>query len=532
MIDQESQKHQQAPKYQEHGTEVEQTTKPRAKMVNDGLYSRFASSRPTNIRFKQILLEFINKFIDLVRNKPITFLAGFGLIISLIFYCFSESKTNELKDQQEDRISRDRSSNEISGVERAVDPRAKWTEEVLNEVKNLKGQLENLIENKYLDSKSQIDEITQKLQSLENRPDEKTILWDGNNLNPDEQMLGAKQIKKELPIESRPVRREFGYAKRISSQVKKETEDYITTGSFARGLLLTGVVVGTGTNNASSPEPIMVRLVDTANFSKGYKTNQIKEAILIGSCNGDISSERAKCRLETVSLVNNKGDIIEKKIEGWLIGEDGRPGIKGIVVDRSSDVARMAVLNGVLGGIAQFFQNQATNGIFPISPITGQQNALKAKDALKGGVYSGTGNALEKLADFAIKRAESMSPVIVIGSGRVVDVVFRKGFDLRQNDEEMRLAANTNYSTNSGHSLNKEDYSGYQNYNSISGNINKNANRISSFSQGNPSQGNFSKTNLQLRERFIKDDNNENQLVDTSEDNLKLEGTDQIEGGL
>ncbi len=39
------------------------------------------------------------------------------------------------------------------------------------------------------------------------------------------------------------------------------------------------------------------------------------------------------------------------------------PALKGIVVDRSSDVARMAVLNGVLGGIAQFFQNQATNSI-------------------------------------------------------------------------------------------------------------------------------------------------------------------------
>lgn len=38
----------------------------------------------------------------------------------------------------------------------------------------------------------------------------------------------------------------------------------------------------------------------------------------------------------------------------------------------------MAVVNGVLGGMAQFFQNQATNSVFPISPITGQQNALKA----------------------------------------------------------------------------------------------------------------------------------------------------------
>ncbi|KJV76204.1 bacterial conjugation TrbI-like family protein [Rickettsia hoogstraalii str. RCCE3] len=96
------------------------------------------------------------------------------------------------------------------------------------------------------------------------------------------------------------------------------------------------------------------------------------------------------------------------------------------------------MLNGVLGGIAQFFQNQATNSIFPVSPITGQQNALKAQDSLKAGVYAGTGNALEKLADFAIKRAESMSPVIVVASGRVIDV-YLKRFDLRENKEAAKV---------------------------------------------------------------------------------------------
>ena len=129
--------------------------------------------------------------------------------------------------------------------------------------------------------------------------------------------------------------------------------------------------------------------------------------------------------------MNNSGDIVEKPVEGWLIGEDGRPGIKGDVIDKASDVTRMAVLNGILGGMANFFQSQATSSIYPVSPISGQANALAGKDALKAGAASGVGNALNKLADYAIKRAESMSPVIVVGSGRIIDVVFRKGFDLK-----------------------------------------------------------------------------------------------------
>ncbi|WP_375318650.1 TraB/VirB10 family protein [Candidatus Tisiphia endosymbiont of Oplodontha viridula] len=455
----------------------------------------------------QLQSDFSNKLSELIvilKNKPVILLVCISIVMISIFYYFSEPAIVKSTNSQEERTSR----MEISGVAKAVDPRARWTEEVLNEVKDMKNRLESLIENKYLETKNKIDDVQQKLELLESKPNEDSILYDGNNLNNNQQVQDLVNEQKEQIIADLPIKRRFGYLKRTGYQVKKDIKDYITTGSFARGVLLTGAVVGTGTNNAAAPEPIMLRLVDTAIFSKGNKTEQIKEAILIGSCSGDISSERAKCRLETVSLLNRNGDIIEKSVEGWIIGEDGRPGIKGVVVDRSSDVARMAVLNGVLGGIAQFFQNQATNGVFPISPITGQQHAMKAKDSLKGGIYAGAGNALEKLADFAIKRAESMSPVIVVASGRVVDVVFRKGFDLKQDetDENIRLLppTTTNYSQNTTNNQH------YNNFNKVK---------------------NFSKASSKLQERFIKENeqeeyenNNLNNLQEQSEQSSQQQG--------
>lgn len=441
--------------------------------------------------FSKKLLAFLN----IVKNKPLVSLACLGCMLILIFYSFSENKVATLSNPQEERQSR----NEISGVERAVDPRARWTEEILSEVKNMKNQLENLIETKDLETKTRIDNFNQKLELLENNLNEQIPLEDINNFNTGDHIRDLSNTKKEEITTSPPAKRLLIHVKRAGSALKKDVKDYITTGSFARGVLLTGAVVGTGTNNAAAPEPIMLRLVDTAIFSKGYKTKQIKEAILIGSCAGDISSERAKCRLETLSLLNRNGEIIEKPVEGWLIGEDGRPGIKGIIVDRSSEVARMAALNGVLSGIAQFFQNQATNKVFPISPITGQQNALGAKDSLKAGVYGGTGNALEKLADFAIKRAESMSPVIVISSGRVIDVVFRKGVDLRYEKESQRVDRLLPPTT-TDYSQNRTNYSNYQNYSS-------DAHKITNFSQ----------TRSKLQQHFIKDEDDlSNQLDQTS----------------
>ncbi|SPM45274.1 conjugal transfer protein [Orientia tsutsugamushi] len=235
---------------------------------------------------------------------------------------------------------------------------------------------------------------------------------------------------------------------------KKNVENYVTSGSSARADLLIEVVVGTGTNSSALPEPIVLQLLDTAILYDEYKTDQIKKAILIGSCNGEISSERAKCRIETLSVVNNQGDIIEKKVEGWLIGEDGRSGIKGIVVDKSSKVVRMAALNGVFSSIAKFLQAKAIKPDMTTAPTLnimtpGQaQSELSVGDALQSGAYAGASNAFDKLADFAIKRADSMSPVIVVASGRVIDVVFKKGFDLR---EHKKKPHNSTYSPSTSH---------------------------------------------------------------------------------
>ncbi|SPR12572.1 conjugal transfer protein [Orientia tsutsugamushi str. Gilliam] len=150
-------------------------------------------------------------------------------------------------------------------------------------------------------------------------------------------------------------------------------------------------------------------------------------------------------------MINKQGDIIEKQVEGWLIGEDGRSGIKGIVVDKSSKVVRIAALNGVFSSMAKFLQAKAIKpDMTPtLNLVTGgQQQEFQIGDALQSGTYSGASNAFDKLADFAIKRADSMSPVIVVASGRVIDVVFKKGFDLCEHKKKLKNSTYTPSTSN------------------------------------------------------------------------------------
>ncbi|KJV72472.1 conjugal transfer protein [Orientia tsutsugamushi] len=370
----------------------------------------------------------LSELTNIIRRKPVIALTFISITIMVVSYFLSESgKTKESIIFIENRESREA----ISGIEQAVDLRAKWTEEILNEVKTLKDRFESVIDSRYLEITAQINNFNQKLEILENQPKQSLYNNDSDEFSSDlnHHISNSPHDNKteQAPVQS------FVNLRRAESEPKKNVENYVTSGSSARAVLLTGVVVGTGTNSSSSPEPIVLQLLDTAILYDKYKTDQIKKAILIGSCNGEMSSERAKCRIETLSVVNNQGDIIEKKVEGWLIGEDGRSGIKGIVVDKSSNIASMAALNGLFSSIAKFLQSKAIKpDMLPTLNLVagGQQQEFQIGDALQSGAYAGASNAFDKLADFAIKRADSMSPVVLIASGRVIDVVFKKGFDL------------------------------------------------------------------------------------------------------
>ncbi|WP_371222536.1 TraB/VirB10 family protein [Orientia tsutsugamushi] len=376
----------------------------------------------------------LSELTNIIRRKPVIALTFISITIMVVSYFLSESgKTKESIIFIENRESREA----ISGIEQAVDLRAKWTEEILNEVKTLKDRFESVIESRYLEITAQINNFNQKLEILENQPKQSLYNNDSDEFSSDlnHHILNSPHDNKteQAPVQS------FVNLRRAESEQKKNVENYVTSGSSARAVLLIEVVVGTGTNSSSSPEPIVLQLLDTAILYDKYKTDQIKKAILIGSCNGEMSSERAKCRIETLSVVNNQGDIIEKKVEGWLIGEDGRSGIKGIVVDKSSNIASMAALNGLFSSIAKFLQSKAIKpDMLPTLNLVagGQQQEFQIGEVFQSGAYAGASNAFDKLADFAIKRADSMSPVIVVASGRVIDVVFKKGFDLREHKKK------------------------------------------------------------------------------------------------
>lgn len=202
-------------------------------------------------------------------------------------------------------------------------------------------------------------------------------------------------------------------------------ENFIFAGTYARAVLVGSVTVSAGIGASSNPKPVMLRISDTGNLPNNIKSF-LKDAIVICAAYGNLSSESVVIRLERIVKIDRrKGVGIDIPVKGYVAGENGDSDIRGMVFDRAGTVARTAAISGMLSGMADYIT--ANNGsAVTFEPNSGlaQFSPQKGAKMLEQGASKGIGNAVEKYADFIIKRAEQLQPVIKIDGGRKVTIVF------------------------------------------------------------------------------------------------------------
>lgn len=207
---------------------------------------------------------------------------------------------------------------------------------------------------------------------------------------------------------------------------------YIPSGSFVRGVLLTGVDAPTMQVGQQEPQPVLINLNKETILPNRYRTNMI-DCVGIGSARGDLSSERAYIRMVTISCIeeNSGRKVVDTELQGWIIDEDGKIGLRGRLVSKQGSILAKALVAGFAEGVAKAFK-QASSDI-SVTP-EGSTSTIQSDKAFQAAGFEGVGTAMSKLADFYMKMAESMFPVIEVGAGRSVTIVVKDGksFELQE----------------------------------------------------------------------------------------------------
>ena len=245
----------------------------------------------------------------------------------------------------------------------------------------------------------------------------------------------------------------------------KSAKNYIPEGTYFTGHMLGGIAVSTGLNTPDeNATPVAIKLMGrfdpkgrlTTNLSSLNKTD-LQNCRIMGSAYGDLSSERAIIRLEKM-VCERDGVYITSKIAGQIFGSDGLNGVKGMVVATSSKHIKNAAIGGLISGIAGAAKGQEGSSISGAGLI--QTKKKGAKNLLGEGVFQGASNAGDKIADYYLRQAEAMSPILTVPSGARINAQITKGFYVGEISTHRKIKAarsdNSNSSPNSSPSYSSD----------------------------------------------------------------------------
>ena len=212
------------------------------------------------------------------------------------------------------------------------------------------------------------------------------------------------------------------------AEAEQNVATYIPSNSFIKGVLIGSLSANTGGNANSDPTPVLIRLTNLAQLPNSFHSN-IKSCMVGGSGFGDLSTERVKIRLTTLSCVLKTGKAIDIPVKGYIAGEDAKAGVKGMVVSHSGTIAAKAAMAGFLQGLGAM--GQAMGQTQTITPLGGVTTTIAPDQAIYAGTGAGLSQVGSTLSQYYLGMLQQISPAIEVSAGRHITVILTQGVELK-----------------------------------------------------------------------------------------------------
>lgn len=214
-----------------------------------------------------------------------------------------------------------------------------------------------------------------------------------------------------------------------SIQQRVSDSHMLPTGSLVDGVLISGMDAATG-RGSSSPVPALVRIKKNAILPNRYAQN-IKECFVLVSGVGDLARERALLRTEKISCIFKDGRVLDTAISGYVVGEDGKAGLRGRVVSKQGSIIAKSVFASFLEGFGSSLKPSSMNSLDISGSGSTKYQQAQLKDAMEAGSYDGISEGFSRVADYYLDLAEQMFPIIEIDAGRKVTIILTNRLDAK-----------------------------------------------------------------------------------------------------
>lgn len=207
---------------------------------------------------------------------------------------------------------------------------------------------------------------------------------------------------------------------------------YLPASSIIPTVALSGMDAPTAKQARENPYPMLLRVKKDAILPNNFSAD-IKECGILAVGYGELSSERAYLRSNTITCIRDDGAVFEAAFDSFAVGEDGKAGIRGRLVTKQGQYLAKALIAGFLQAGAEMFSVQQlptiTLGRVGDDKVNSPYQQINS-NKLQGAAMKGVGGALNRLADFYMDMAQDLFPVIEIDPARSIDLIVTKGVKL------------------------------------------------------------------------------------------------------
>lgn len=209
---------------------------------------------------------------------------------------------------------------------------------------------------------------------------------------------------------------------------------HIMTG-LTQAYMITGAYAPAFESGTEDPLPVLFQAEGDILIANN-DTESIDKCMLIGSAKGNMNSKTADIRLHSITCSLAEGTkMIEGQISGWVIGENGIPGVQGELMHKNGAWLSNTFVAGFLETFASAFSD---TGSTDIEFVTGDDGTVSTSSAVgdnaKSAAAGGLSTVFGKLGEYYLEMAEQIFPVIEVKGGRTVNILLKGGEDLQIKD--------------------------------------------------------------------------------------------------
>jgi len=209
----------------------------------------------------------------------------------------------------------------------------------------------------------------------------------------------------------------------VKKKIERTARNYVWAGTFADGILLTGIKADAGVNGPDNNGTATIRLISGGVMPNG-KRSRLTDCFVLVSSYGDLSGDSVVMQLQTLSCAGKQVNF-EQRVYGSVFDTDAMQDIRGTSILNTKPLLGYTAAAGLLAGIGDGLksigsaQSIGTNG----SVTTFSASSL-ARNAAGGAIT----NPANKISDYVMKIADIYHPLVIARGGRKVTVQFTKGF--------------------------------------------------------------------------------------------------------